>query len=111
MKENENKVYILKSYDEHDDSEVLGMYGTQRATVAGLAGVIYRDHVALRDAKPEEIAKIVALAVFDFVSLFGFKSDRTECRDGHIVYGCRMHTVQFLDDEKEKEKEKGGDNA
>lgn len=106
MKKNENKVYMLSSYDEHGDSEVLGVYGTLRAMVAGLAEVIYRDHVALRDAKPEEIAKIVALAVFDFVSLFEFKSDRTECRDGDTVFGCRVHNVQFLDDEKE-----GGDNA
>lgn len=105
MKKNENKVYMLNSCYENGDSEVLGVYGTPRAMVAGLAEVIYRDHVAIRDAKPEEIAKIVALAVFDFVSIFGYKSDRPECRDGDTVFGCCGHNVQFLDDEKE------GDNA
>lgn len=105
MKKNENTVYVLSAYNRDGDSETFGVYGTTRALVAGLAEAIYKDHVALRDAKPEEIAKIVALAVFDFVSVFGFKSDRPECRGGDTGFGCREYNVQFLDDRKE------GDNA
>lgn len=95
------KVYTLRSRYQ-DDSESIGVYDSPRAVVAGLAASIYEDHMAVRDAKPKEIAKIVALAVFDFVSLCRFKSDREECRDGNTVFGCCVDEIQSLD-EKEKE--------
>ena len=100
MKKKKDKVYTLHSCYKDGDSETIGVYDSPRAMVAGLATVIYRDHAAARDAKPEEIAKIVALAVFDFVSLCGYKSDRVECLDGGTVFGCSEDEVQSLDDEK-----------
>lgn len=102
MRTKKNKVYTLHSRYKDYDSERIGVYDSPRAMVAGLATDIYEDHAALRDAKPEEIAKIVALAVFDLVSLCGFKSDEEECRDGNTVFGCSEDEVQSLD-EKEKE--------
>ena len=99
MKGKKNKVYTLRSrYKDDCVSESIGVYDSPRAVVAGLAADIYKDHAALRDAKPEEIAKIVALAVFDFVSLCEFKSDREECRDGDTVFGCSEDEVQSLDE-------------
>lgn len=105
MKKKKNKVYTLNSCYKDSDSTCLGVFDSPRAMLAGLAASIYDDHMAVRDAKPKEIAKIVALAVFDFVSLCGFKSDRDQCRDGDTVFGCCVDEVQSLD---EKE---GGDNA
>lgn len=96
------KVYTLRSRYQDDDSESIGVYDSPRSMVAGLAATIYDNHATLRDAKPEEIAKIVALAVFDFVSLCGFESDEEECRDGDTVFGCSEDEVQSLE-EKEKE--------
>lgn len=96
------KVYTLHSRYKDDDSESIGVYDSPRAMMAGLAADIYDDHAALRDAKPKEIAEIVALAVFDLVSICEFKSDREECRDGDTVFGCSEDEVQSLD-EKEKE--------
>lgn len=98
MKEKKNKVYTLHSSYKDIDSTNLGVFDSPRALVAGLATSIYEDHATARDAKPKEIAKIVALAVFDFVSLCGFKSDRDECRDGDTVFGCYEDVVQSLDE-------------
>lgn len=98
MKEKKNKVYTLHSCYKDSDHESLGIYDSPRAMVAGLAAAIYEDHAAVRGAKPKEIAKIVALAVFDFVSLYGFKSDKEECQDGDTVFGCCEDEVQSLDE-------------
>lgn len=98
MKRKKNKVYTLHSSYKDGDSTSLGVFDSPRALVAGLAASIYEDHAAVRDAKSKEIAKIVALAVFDFVSLCGFESDREECRDGDTVFGCCEDEVQSLDE-------------
>ena len=96
-KKKKNKVYTL--FSEQDfDREDLGVYDSPRAMVAGLAAAIYEDHAAAKDADPKEIAKIVALAVFDFVALCGFESDRDECQDGDTVFRCCEDEVQSLDE-------------
>ena len=98
MKKKKNKVYTLHSCYKDGDDMNIGVYDSPRALVAGLAAFIYRDHATARDAKPEKIVKTVALAVFDFVSLCGFESDREECRDGDTVFGCYEDVVQSLDE-------------
>lgn len=98
MKGKKNKVYTLHSCYKDGDSTSLGVYDSPRAMVAGLAAAVYEDHAADKDADPKEIAKIVALVVFDFVALCGFKSDREGCQDGDTVFGCCEDEVQFLDE-------------
>ena len=96
---NGKKVYILRASWKDSEPENVGVYDSPRAMVAGLAEAVFNDHKSDKDKK--EVAKAVALAVYDFVSVSDFEENEVdECRDGDTVYGWEAEEVQSLEKEK-----------
>lgn len=91
---NGKKVYILRASWKDSEPENVGVYDSPRAMVAGLAEAVFDAHSSDRDKRA--VAKAVALAVYDLVSISDFESETDECRDGNTVYGWEAEEVQSL---------------
>lgn len=96
---NGKKVYILRASWKDSEPENVGVFDSPRAMVAGLAAAVFDDHSSDKDKRA--VAKAVALAVYDLVSISDFESETDECRDGNTVYGWEAEEVQSLGKEKE----------
>ena len=87
---NGKKIYILRESWKGSELNV-GVFDSPRAMVAGLAEAVFDAHSSDKDKRA--VAKAVALAVYDLVSISDFESETDECRDGDTVYGWEAEEV------------------